>query len=925
MLAAFLHSYTLVESTQDERHIFTLGAQYGQTPYRFGDNGAAGFLRHACDLGLFDRAPPPGDPACFVANLDGRKMRDDVIAHLIFDFDGTAPTAAVPDFDAFSQEVIDVLRAHIVDSADHDFSCAITGCQPEDKAGAWSVHVHFPRIMMGETPSKELLVALNQLPSVRLLNLKADRSIYTNGIRFGNCSKPLKNGAGWRRARMQLLLGDSFESTFPLHDTNDVELLYETAVWIQQQQQRQQQRAPAVAADHSRAEQALAVYRKFLDRDARIQPTGVLELADGRLRINFVDSAHHTCVHRGNNHYGDVEGRTLTVYCGGGQELLASFALPPPADDELDDRDYVRTLATWLDARPYTSVAVAFTAAEYQTLDAEPDHPLCLPPGAPRALCIDVNTFNALVAAGASHDVLAKYINLGVTLVCSTQVWHCKGPDGHVRTASHAFVTRTLSNFLVPNDKDKLVPFLPLAERSSKWTVSATLEYYRPLDPAPGDRLLVLRNINPDDSANHHGTVVALWWRLFMQVLVYNSVCATDSLRDIRPLLSPWVQDWVLETLFGYQPVGLCLTLIEPTGGAGKSLLAAIMTNILGAHQQQGFNNLATFLNTGFNYEAMHKRLFVFDDGSAGSKDLSALKQFITQHHASTNIKYGTNGLSVPFSGVLLWLSNQLDPAIASSSFTTRERRFLFVSPDRCYPYLLQELEEYERMDAITHFGQTHEEFLSFGYEVLAQDTEQARALCGAMLELYLTRLEEEDSRSLAHCLRARIEDQSLLTTLREDAARNALGPLGGWIMDALEAGLFFDAGTTRGVLTAKYYEYCGPERAVNTDNKSFPAHLHVPSLRALFTAEPASRNQDAADLSSVSAFKTAFIRAFNMITRGTNAKSSASRCRAEEYVYGLNGKWERTSPDTSRPGNWVTISFPAAEAMVVDDENEVE
>lgn len=903
MLNALLHQHALVPGSQQLRHVFTLDQYYRQTPYAFGRD-ADHFSNCAHMIGLFDE-PPAARDSCWVANLDPRKLGDLTCAHLIFDFDGLerAPDDVVFTVYDLATQVTDTLRQHIVNAATLDFDISITGCQPADKDGAFSFHIHYQRIRLGARPPKYLMAALNRLPAVVALRLHADRSIYTNGIRFGTCSKPLREH-GWRKEHMRLLMGSW---SFPLHNTADLDEDY-TAQWAQEEAEEEREaRAPAVASPLTEA--ALATYRRFFDANARIQATGVIELGNGTTRIHFVDSAANHCVHRGNNHYAVVRGQQMTVFCGGGQEQAATFALPAYEVEE-EEASYVEQLLAWLRRRPYTHVGMPFTAAEYATLGRVPDHPLALAVDT-RVFCIDVATFDELLAAGASHDDLAKYLNLGMTLSSSTQTWHIKAPDGLINNVSMHFLQQATANFRVPQEKnDELKPFLRLALQLPCWTAMSRLDFYRALDPEPGERAVVIRRVNPGPMDEEHplSAEVMSWFTIYAELLVHNSSSASAEEEDIRPALKTWVINWIMEVIFGYQPLGVALGLVEPVGGTGKSLLAAIITNILGAHQSHTITNMQKFLNHSFNFSFMQKRFFAYDDGVPGGNELTHAKNFVTQISATTNVKFGTDGLVVDFRGALLWLCNNLDPSLMKGVITQSERRFLFASPGRAYEEVLGRMDDEDRQTAIQWFGATNEEFLNYGYTHLADassaPTEHAVALCRGLLATYLQRCEtfsDPSAPTLKHWLRAQVEGQQLLTRVRDEAALAALGALGSWIAESISAGTFFDAATSPGRDGNIVFMYSGPKRCVLPDGSECAAYWHVESLRLLYVAfTHGNRAVDANQTSNTSSFRQAFANAFDTIQGGTEGSfiNRMRRLDAVQYTYRAGQGWMLTAAE---------------------------
>lgn len=923
MIAALVARGELIESRdRARRDIFTLSQYYVQTPYVLG-RSIHSFLRAAFDVGLFAFRQ---SRETWVCNLDPRKMDDQTEPHLVIDLDGLgAPgDGPLPTFEEMAAELVQCVREHVDNEEELDFAVAFTGCQPEDKAeaGTWSVHAHFPYITYRARPPKAFIAAINALPTVVALRLHADRSIYTNGIRFGTCSKPLRDD-GWRQAFMQLLLPDTeWWMTFPLHvkgslveavfadDAAAPPALPAAPVPVAQPQQ------PLIDA-------CLTVYRRFIDRNANVQATGVVALDNGATRVHFADSDACVCVHVGNNHYGVVnaERTQMSVYCGGGQELVMTLVLPPIIEPEAEAADdYVTALAAWLEEQPYTTVATAFTTAEYETLGViPPPHPVARPVDRERPLCIDVETFNALRDAGASHGTLAKYLNLAVTLTGSTKTWMVRGSDNFISTASYPYVTQVTANFRVPNDKDKMTAFLAIAQTLPEWTTMASFSYYRPLDPAPGRRALTLRGVNPLPVLDEQLQLeVSLWWGLFLRVLTYNSASATSD-EDIRPALSDWIGRWTVELLFGYQPLGLGLVLVEPAGGVGKSLFAAIISNLLGKHQSQPITNMQRFLDKQFNYDIMTKRFFIYDDGVTGGEQLTHVKNFITQHSTSCDVKYGTNGVVQEFTGVLLMITNKLDAHLSRGIVTEQERRLLFANPGRAYPELLARLTGVERDTAMRLFGETHASFLAFGYKHFADGaTPHARALCRLMLTTYRQLCEAAGDRTLKHALRADVESQRLLTKERDETARKALGSLGGWIETCLEEASFFSgAAPPQGTVIATY---AGPHVAhFRDDLPAMPQYVHLPSLRKMYVASIGNnRAVDHTETASDPAFKAAFLHAFNTLMGGPFMENNAHRVTALEYRYNLG--WNLVDPDTKQLRGFYKLRFPGEAA---DEEEE--
>jgi len=903
-------------SDQTRRHVFTLGEYMNQTPYAF-TQGADHFFEGAEALGFFSGQY---NTECFVANLDDRKLNevDAIAAHLAIDLDSDgAARDDVPGPGPLTEELAAAVQR--LCNLNGPPRVVLVGCQPADKGHAWSIHAHFPELRPMQVPPQSFLDAINSLPAVLAYGVKADKSIYTNGIRFGPTSKPLR--PGWRAELPRLLTpGATWREAFPLHDLDNWARIELT--WPEEQLRgpirRSAQGAAVDVGEDPLLMAALTVYRTYVDVNASLQPTGRVDLDGGKVRMHFRDSPSCRCQHRGNNHYAvaDPRARTLTVFCGGGGELYGTYQLPPlPREDDYEER-----LLAWLKDVEYTTVATPFTAEEYATLVRLPTHPLARPPDRPRVLCIETGVFNRLQELGASQGVLCRYVNLAVTFNSETALWHIKNSLGHVVAVKDTVVSEALASFTVPGKKDKPVPFFRVCRAMTAFSSCASLPNYRAGDPRGKDRVLIVKRIPPAlDAALPHMDEVRLWWTTYLRVLTYNSVHATDTSVDMHELLIDFLHCWVCEVLFGYRPVGIAVVLVEPLGGAGKTLLFNVMRAILGVHESHTFTDMSKFLAEGFNSDYVTRRLFAFDDGSLGTGSVTALKNFITQHMASANYKWGRNGVQLEFAGALLYPTNRFQ--LPSDATTGRERRMVITSPHQCYEQLLEDMEHSLRQDHLRLFGEDHASFLGWGYQNLAgmEVTPEARALSAYLYQSYQERLRDYAVSDLTSVLRAAVESQQMLTTVRQDAVVAGLGPLGCWIVDCVEQGYFMDLERSPGKRGAKIELYQGPHTCETPNGVVMPAILSPGMLRTLFLASLASTSTGLApsETSSDSEFRKVFIRTFNALYNGQELATQESRahrvipCSYKESLGQMTGYWSADSGEEKQRRGLIRISFP--------------
>lgn len=910
----------LVAGELDHRDVFTLNSQMrGQRQYVLTKTPEE-YIADLCDRGAYQNGV--WGPLTYVCNLNLEKKSAHVLPHLIVDLDwnkegGEPLRPHEVSWVALTAELSEAVKGAMVDPPREELEVLIMGGQWEDKQNQWSLHVHFYQVTYREIPPKELMEAINELPWVKRLKVGADRSIYTNGIRFG------LSGKGAVRRDYPHMIYDSVQGirdpvnlalcTFPLHSPGEGLIFAE---WKQQRPKKRTRNTRQGDGEVEHLDQAIKIYRQHMDRRAKVSRVQ----ADGR--IDWRDNlATNNCKHASNNHYSYVINHRATwfldVYCGGPEKKqprrFELFPAPMPmeeedSDDGLEDGSLLQWLITSEDD---FNVGTPFLKRDFVNLNQEaPPYAVDVTSG---GLCINVDTFNDLRDAGCSARVLARYVNLGLTLVHSHNGYMVRNGQGLVLPAREQFVGTMLKPFRYQGSDDKKAkPFFDTYKEQASRAFFGKVCHYRAGEDLSETELnlLIYKRTPPlpltaEMEASEEFKAATLFFDLLLHCLCHGCKTPPGINGDVRARLVVFLRLWAVEIAFGWRLPGVAINLIEPNGGVGKSMFINILRGILGSHQVHHIVNMKAYLQEGFNSHYAAVRLFAVDDADWGGSSGNAFKSAITAEEITTNIKYGANGVTQKFAGGFAVLANR--PLDDFETKTATNRRHAHLVPMAAYPELIEKLSPEDKAFCLRTFGTTHKSWLKWGHTNLASSSPIPTVYQQLLSNHLFTGWKQYDN--IPNTMREMVEGGLLQTHNYISNLVSRCGPVGTFIMKRLlEHGCFID--TDPKIFTWPSAQMIPDNLWIcNTDTMEGPSgdmisiNYDPNTMMLLYNADARVADR----YTNTTRFVQEFCRAFNMFTKAvdsslTGAEYSRNRKRTF-YSYHLEA-------DNSVAGNKLALVY---------------
>jgi len=893
------------EEAKERRMMFTLDMTQGgnlfQVPYTLADGASlsdlAKWFEHKTNGWNYTMQPQ--------LIFDVKYKGDIFVNPLVFDLDPVSDAARA---DVHPDDLVELLRNTlrplILNFDELDMRAVAVGNRPLDKNGRLSVHVYFPFVRRFEFLNKVQKQHVQRIVNAALRPLGFEYDVDIGGLAVWTSDKPLKESKLWRgECKIPLLdeLHCSTEGEFRLFtcplfhalDRDYVVPLFSDPQPEQPPRKRNQQRREREDEDEDVEESDLepdllraallkfgqvftpgAVVRKVEKLDDNVWSVYLTE-RDPQNECPQCNRVHH------DNHYFILRLAratvTLDVYCGhhgGGLSYPIKFYYGLEPD---------QTSALLLEALPAAALDAYFFVEDFEQAGLEP------PPWASDhhrgCVCISSDTYRQLCLIG-DDDILIRYLNFAIGMSSDGSIWVRSG-NGKISSLKTTDVSRFLKPFfyvkeVIQNDKTKKikVDLYPMWMQSENRAMFNTVNWLRYREPPRMAELnlLIPRRVAPVLAMPDERAVetVRVWLDIYTRCLVDLSIPTVTS--DDRPVevfkleSAQFIRDWLSEVVCGYSKVKFLFSLFEPIGGAGKSLVVALVQAQLGVHQVKEHVNLTAWLQKEFGVETVNGvRLDVCDEGIMANDEhiMGMYRQLITKETGNKDKKHGENGVSVNYKNATFAASNLGHPKVNPAGFN---RRLFGQNPSRRSEDIIdvirgEEVEtDYERYPHFEEIVQAsyfpnrdqwwednHEQFLRFGWDILAnmQSVNIYQRALGFILQ-------EQWTPELNRSLMERLESQEFNTVGVCGADSTLDNPLRAWIYDRLilsESGEWFtheNAGVTQNDLIYS-------PRLANL----WPDYVHLPTLRYFYNA---SQQIPTARFQSDGKFRDAFQAQFNAI-----------------------------------------------------------